>query len=231
MKKLIRIGGLLLFWGSTFALVTMLLRWKQRLNLNQQEVESAEMASIGRPGSRPGSGGSGGGGSGDSGGEEGSVEQGRALFEVPKPIGYEEFNSLLLTLEEKHDEYDQRLASLDEKERRLELLEEEISRRQSDLIRQAENLGVAAAPGEKDMGSALPEVDPAGIAKLAKYFEQMKDPDTVRSALSAMPTEKAVQVLMKMKESVSADVLKRFPEEDLEEIIDIMLRKKEEAKK
>jgi len=228
MKKFIRIGGLLIFWVSTFALVTTLLRWQQRLDFRRR-VDEESTASLGSSGIPRAMSGSATGDGGDTSPGSGAPDEGRRLFEVPKPIDYEEFSHLISELRSRKAEYDQKLAALDERDRRLSILEEEINQRQSELLRRARETPPAAGRSSmKNPGEDF-QVDPEGVAKLAELFGEMKEDEAVANALLAMPTEKAVMILTQMKKTKSAAVLRYFPEDALERTIDAMMRKKDPA--
>jgi flagellar motility protein MotE (MotC chaperone) len=222
MKKMIRITGLLVFWVSTFALVTLLVRWRQQLPLPEQETEQGEgggiqTASLG-PGGGPGKPGE------ASENRSEVIAVGRSLFDVPEPFSVAEISDFLNDLRDRSLELDQRSAALDLRSKELEVLEYELESRRSEILALAQELSSQVPVDEATQN--LPDsasMTSEAYKKIANVYASIKDKGLTSRALLARPTEEAAQILLQMDEKDAAAVLAQFPEEALQEVTRAML--------
>jgi len=226
MKKAIRIAGLVVFWVSTFALVTTLLRWKQELNVMGTELAEAGLAGTMNSGqdARP-SGSNFPDASAPAGSAEAAVKVGRSLFDLPAPYNARDVSDLMNDLESVSGELRKRKAALDLKEQELTILEQELETRRLDLLQMARGMR-ASLPEEADGmdSAALVPPDPESYRKIAAILAGMKDKEQAKRALLAKEPKEAAQLLLMMKEKDAASILALFPEEALQRITAAMIR-------
>jgi flagellar motility protein MotE (MotC chaperone) len=154
-----------------------------------------------------------------------AVASGRALFSVPESISSSEATDLLNDLRRQKKENEERKSALDQREKELTLMEQDLEARRTALVAMAEKINAqlpAASEAAKDE-----TIDPETITKIAGMFASMQ-PDMAAKALRTYTPEQAAKVLLAMKEAKAAAVLGQVSGEDdfLQKVTDALLREK-----
>ena len=244
MKKVVRVGGLLLFWGSTFALVAAAIHYKNKMDLLESSEEVAEEGE--ESSAEDGEGGDGADGestdatdtepTGELAGETGAHdavdaetrERSSQLFERPASLDPAEFNELVEELRLTKADYQRRMAVVEQRELEVERREEELNHRENEILsrvreiadRRAPEGGGAPAPAVEQNA---PPLDPNGVQELALFYQEMKDPSKVKDALLAMDPAQAAAILKAMDKRAGVAVLTTFPLEAFQKVSAIIL--------
>ena len=153
-----------------------------------------------------------------------AIASGRALFSVPESISSAEATELLNELRRQKRENEERRSALDQREKELTLMEQDIEARRTALVAMAEKLN-ASLPDGPDSASAGEAADPETILKIGAMLAGMQ-PEVAARTLTKYTPEQAAKVLLSMKETKAAAVLGAVPEENLQKITDALLREK-----
>lgn len=223
MRKYIGIAGMVVFWVSTFALVTMLLRWKQQVK-RQQEAEQTAAAEQDPAEEGPAA---------EPDGEERpppptaeeaqrARQKGRALFDLPQPFSVSEISNIMNELKQEREQSKKRAGAMDLRETELRSLEQDLIQRRAELLELAREVGGQAA--RIDEPSATPKASPPSpeaFKKLAQVYASMEEQVASRALLSDSDSD-AAAILLQMPQKDAAKILSFFPEDRLHDVTEAM---------